>query len=92
MGNVFGVGDAQGDKWRKLRKVVNGPFSLPKMKKYLSYFLKANNDMVNYVNDESAKDEKMNVEDLVRRSVANTLGSVGFGMEINAFKDKDWNS
>ena len=89
MGNVFGVADAQGDKWRKLRKMVNGPFTLPKMKKYLEYFLKANKDMVNYVNEESAKDEKMNVEDLVRRSVVNTLGSVGFGMEINSFKDKE---
>ena len=89
MGNVFGVGDAQGDKWRKLRKMVNGPFALPRMKKYLEFFLKANKDIVNYVNEESAKDEKMNVEDLVRRSVVNTLGSVEFGMEINAFKDKD---
>ena len=89
MGNVFGVADAQGDKWRKLRKMVNGPFTLPKMKKYLEYFLKANKDMVNYVNEESAKVEKMDVEDLVRRSVVNTLGSVGFGMEINAFKDKE---
>ena len=89
MGNVFGVGDAQGDKWRKLRKTVNGPFALPRMRKYLEFFLKANKDMVNYVNEESAKDEKMNVEDLVRRSVVNTLGSVGFGMEINAFKDKE---
>ena len=89
MGNVFGVADAQGDKWRKLRKMVNGPFTLPKMKKYLEYFLKANKDMVNYVNEESAKVEKMDVEDLVRRSVVNSLGSVGFGMEINAFKDKE---
>ena len=89
MGNVFGVADAQGDKWRKLRKMVNGPFTLPKMKKYLEYFLKANKDMVNYVSEESAKVEKMDVEDLVRRSVVNTLGSVGFGMEINAFKDKE---
>ena len=89
MGNVFGVADAQGDKWRKLRKMVNGPFTLPKMKKYLEYFLKANKDMVNYVNEESAKVEKMDAEDLVRRSVVNTLGSVGFGMEINAFKDKE---
>ena len=72
-----------------LRKMVNGPFTLPKMKKYLEYFLKANKDMVNYVNEESAKVEKMDAEDLVRRSVVNTLGSVGFGMEINAFKDKE---
>ena len=89
MGNVFGVADAQGDKWRKLRKMVNGPFALPKMKKYLEYFLKSNKDMVEYVTELSSKDAKIDVEDFIRRSVVNTLGSVGFGMEINAFKDKD---
>ena len=89
MGNVFGVADAQGHKWRRLRKMVNGPFALPKMKKYLEYFLKANKDMVYYVTEESSKGDKMDVEDLIRRSVVNTLGSVGFGMEINAFKDKE---
>ena len=31
MGNVFGIADAQGDRWRRLRKAVNGPFSVQKM-------------------------------------------------------------
>ena len=89
MGNVFGIADAQGDKWRKLRKLVNGPFSLPKMKKYMSFFTRSNKEMVEFVEEQSLKGEKVDVRDLIRRSCMNTLGSVGFGLDANTFKDKD---
>lgn len=89
MGNVFGIADAQGDKWRKLRKLANGPFTLPKMKKYMSYFTRSNKEMVEFVDAESLKGEKIDVRDFIRRSVMNTLGSVGLGLEANTFKDTD---
>ena len=89
MGAVFGVADAQGEKWRKLRKAVNGPFTLPKMKKYMEFFTKSNNFMLEFLGEEAAKGEKMDVRELSRRYIINTIGAVGLGMDVNAFKDKD---
>ena len=72
MGNVFGIADAQGDKWRRLRKAVNGPFSVPKMKKYSDCFVKVNKKMVEFVKEKALKDEKIEDRDFIRRSVRNT--------------------
>ena len=52
---MFGVADAQGDKWRKLRKSVNGPFALPKMKSYMESFTKSNKSMLKYLEEEAPK-------------------------------------
>ena len=89
MGNVFGIADAQGDKWRRLRKAVNGPFSVPKMKKYSDCFVKVNKEMVEFVKQEAVKDEKVEAKDFIRKSVINTLSTVGFSVDANAFKDTD---
>ena len=72
MGNVFGIADAQGDKWRRLRKAVNGPFSVPKMKKYNDCFVKVNKEMAEFVKEEAVKDEKVEAKDFIRKSVINT--------------------
>ena len=89
MGNVFGIADAQGERWRRLRKAANGPFSLLKMKKYMHYFTKAGKEMVEYVEKESLKGDKVDANEFVKRSVINTLGAVGFGMEANAFAEEE---
>lgn len=89
MGSVFGVADAQGDRWRRLRKTVNGPFSLPKMKRYMEFFSKSNNSLLEFLGEEAPKGDKMDMRDLIRRYVVNTMGAVGLGMDVNAFKDKD---
>ena len=89
MGAVFGVADAQGDRWRRLRKAVNGPFSLPKMKRYMEFFRKSNNSLLEFLGEEAAKGDKVDMRDLIQRYVVNTMGAVGLGMEVNAFKDKD---
>ena len=89
MGNVFGIADAQGDKWRRLRKAVNGPFSIPKMKKYIDCFVKVNKEMAEFVKEEAVKDEKVEAKDFIQKSVMNTLSTVGFSVDANAFKDTD---
>ena len=89
MGQLFGIADAQGDRWRRLRKAVNGPFALPKMKSYMEFFSKANKSILGFLEEESGKGEKMDVRDLVRRYVINTVGAVALGMDVNAFVDRD---
>ena len=89
MGNVFEIADAQGDKWRRLRKAVNGPFSVPKMKKYSDFFVKVNEEMLEFVKEEAVKDEKVQAKDFIRKSGINTLSTVGFSVDANAFKDTD---
>ena len=89
MGALFGVADAQGDRWRRLRKAVNGPFALPKMKSYMEFFTKSNKSMLEYLEEEAPKGDKLDVRDFVRRYVINTVGAVALGMEVDAYKDKD---
>ena len=89
MGNVFGLADAQGDRWRRLRKAVNGPFGVQKMKKYSDCFVKVNKKMVDFVKEEALKDEKIEARDFIRKSVMNTLSAIGFSVDANAFKDTD---
>ena len=88
MGNVFGIADAQGERWRRLRKAANGSFSLPRMKNFMYYFTKSGKEMVEYVSKEALKDDKVDANDFVKRSVINTLAAVGFGIEANGFKDE----
>ena len=89
MGNVFGIADAQGDHWKKLRKAVNGPFSLPRMKNFMPFFTKAGKEMVQFIEKESIKGNKFDASDILKRSVINTLGAVGFGMDAKAFETED---
>ena len=33
VGNVFGIADMQGEQWRKMKRMVTPPFSVPRLKK-----------------------------------------------------------
>ena len=85
MGGQFGLIDIRGDKWKRMRKAANPPFSLPKVKKFFPYFTKNCWEMVEYINERSGS--TIDCKDFIRNVVLNTLASVGFGMEANCFKN-----
>ena len=45
--------------------------------------------MVEFVKEKAVKDEKVEAKDFIRKSVMNTLSTVGFSVDANAFKDTD---
>ena len=89
MGNLFGIADAPLETWKKLRKAANPPFSLPKIKKYMEKFTKACKEMVEYVEGEAQEGKVVQCKEFISRVAINTLGAVGFGMDVNTFKDKE---
>ena len=88
MGSVFGLVDARGDAWKRIRKAASPPFSLPKIKKFMPYFNKACMDMVKHVTTQADSRSEVDCKDLLRKVVLNILGSVGFGIEADAFNNK----
>ena len=87
IGNVFGLADASGDSWRNMRKTMNPPFSLPKIKKYMDYYNKACKEMTEFVEEKAKTGEIVECKDFIERATINILGLVGFGIDANAFKD-----
>ena len=45
--------------------------------------------MVEFLKEEALKDEKVEANDFIKKSVINTLSAVGFSVDANAFKDTD---
>ena len=89
MGNQFGLVDAHGDAWKRMKKSTSGAFSLGKMKKSLSLYTSCCKEMINWLDAEAKDNAEVDCVDMIKRYAINTLGSVGFGMNINTFKDRD---
>ena len=66
---------------------MNPPFSLPKVKKYMEYYNKSCREMTEFVGEKADTGEVVSCKDFIERAAINILGLVGFGININAFKD-----
>ena len=89
MGNQFGLVDSHGDAWKRMKKSTSGAFGLIKLKKSLSLYNSCCKEMLNWLDAEVKSNAEVDCVDMIKRCAINTLGSVGFGMNINTFKDRN---
>ena len=89
MGNQLGLIDSHGEIWKNLRRSTTGAFSLNRLKKALPQFSSCAKDMVKYLHSQPHEKEEVDVDDMIKRCAINILGNVGFGMDVNSFKDRN---
>ena len=89
MGNQMGLVDAHGDLWKRLKKSTSPAFSLIRLKKSLPLYNSCCREMVSFLAEQSTNNTEIDCVDIIQRCAINILGVVGFGMDLNTFKDKN---
>ena len=89
MGNQLGLVDAHGDTWKNMKKTTSGAFSLNRLKKSLPLYTSCCKDMVEFLHSQSRDDSDVDCDDMIKRCSINILGVVGFGMNVNTFRDRN---
>merc|ERR1711936_1079923 len=88
VGNVFGIADMQGEHWRKMKKMVTPPFSVPRMKKMLPTMNVAAERLRDYLKTVE-KLEYVNAVDFSKKFYMTAVASVAFGLDIDCFGEKE---
>ena len=88
MGNQLGLVEATGDKWKSLKKLASGAFSLIRLKKSISLFNECYKHMLDYIENElNCGKNIIDGYDIFPNITANVLALVGLGVNLNSFKD-----
>lgn len=85
---VFGLADLCGEEWKRLKRLVNPAFSMPRVRKATRSVNEVAEKMNRYL-DESVgkKGERIDLYTLTNQFAMTTIASVAFGVEIDCFKD-----
>lgn len=82
--NLFTI---SGEKWRIFRTHLSPAFTSGKMKMMFPSILKCSNEMINAVMTCYKNKEVVNVIDVTESFTIDVIGSCGFGVECNSFKN-----
>ncbi|KAF2881448.1 hypothetical protein ILUMI_24734 [Ignelater luminosus] len=83
--NLFAI---SGEKWRTFRTHLSPAFTSGKMKMMFSNMLKCSNEMVNAVLKNENK-KALDVIDITESFTIDVIGSCGFGIDCNSFKNSN---
>eukprot|EP00091_Calanus_sinicus_P016809 TRINITY_DN3638_c0_g2_i1.p1 TRINITY_DN3638_c0_g2~~TRINITY_DN3638_c0_g2_i1.p1 ORF type:complete len:355 (+),score=63.72 TRINITY_DN3638_c0_g2_i1:169-1233(+) len=84
VGNVFGLADMTGEPWKKVRRLVNPPFSVPRLKKTVPLMNAAAKKLKNHLLA-IEKNEVVDAAVFSRKFFMNNIASVVFGMDIDCY-------
>ena len=85
-GHLFSIA---GDKWRVLRNKLSPTFTSGKMKMMFETMAGFTDGLVKLVDEEKQNKEGIDIKNVSVRFTADIIGSCGFGLEVNALKDKN---
>jgi len=88
VGKFFGIADESGEKWRRLKKMVTPPFSVPRLKKTTPTINIAVKKMMNYFHSLEKKGEVVDATLALKKFYMTTIASVAFGTDIDCFTDE----
>jgi len=88
VGNAFGIADMQGDHWKKMKKMVTPPFSVPRLKKTLPAMNIAAKRLVNYLKT-IEKNEFVDAINFSKKFYMTNIASVAFGLDVDCFGEKE---
>jgi len=87
VGNALGLADMQGEEWKKLKRMVTPPFSVPRLKKTVPAMNVAAEKLKSYLKSKENA-EFVNAVDFTKKFYMTTVASVLYGIDINCFGDE----
>ena len=86
MGNQIGVTEATGETWKLIKKSASGPFSLTRLRKYISDFYECDKHMLEFIDGQLAGGNNVIYSsDIFSNISMDVLAAVGLGLHINSF-------
>ena len=87
MGNQIGVTEATGETWKSIKKSASGPFSLTRLKKYISVFNECYKHMLEFIDGQlDGGNNVVHSSDIFPNISMDVLAAIGLGVHINSFK------
>lgn len=88
VGNVFGLASMQGESWKRMKKSMTGPFSVPRVKKTIPAMNECSLKLVKYLKLHE-KDEYVEGNVFLRKFFMNTIASVVFSLDIDCYGETE---
>lgn len=86
-GNQFGLADMKGEEWRKTKRLVTPPFSIPRLKKSTGKIHENTERMIKHLKIEGKNGGTVDLGDATKKFCMNIVGNVGFGLDIDCFQN-----
>ncbi|XP_063239512.1 probable cytochrome P450 6a14 [Bacillus rossius redtenbacheri] len=84
--HLFSLG---GSPWRKLRVKLTPTFTAGKMRMMSGLVRECCEEMVSWLQDSAAKEEDIEVKEVVAKFTTDVIGSCAFGLQMNSMRDPD---
>jgi cytochrome P450 len=88
VGNAFGIADMQGDQWKKMKRMLTPPFSVPRLNKTVPSMNIAAEKLRDYLKT-TENEEFVDAVDFTKKFYMTTVASVLFGMDINCYGEEE---
>ena len=88
VGNVFGMASMTGEPWKRMKKMMTGPFSVPRVKKTLPAMNECSRKLVNYLKLHE-KDDFVDGTVFLRKFFMNTIASVVYSIDIDCYGETE---
>ncbi|VDH92143.1 putative cytochrome P450 CYP13A4 [Mytilus galloprovincialis] len=80
---------ARGERWRRLRSIVNPAFSTSKMKDMMPTINKRVNELMDIVEEKRMDNQHFDMYELFQRLTLDTIADCGFGLKSESLTSKD---
>merc|ERR1719244_2223125 len=84
VGNQFGLASMKGDTWKKMKRMVGPPFSVPRLKKTMPAMNECGRKLESYLKSHQ-NDEFIDGVEFSKKYYMNTIASIVFGMDIDCY-------
>ncbi|KAJ3642923.1 hypothetical protein Zmor_025670 [Zophobas morio] len=84
--HLFAIG---GQKWRNLRMKLTPTFTSAKMKMMFPTVVECEGGLQKRIEEESLKNEPINIKELLARFTTDVIGSCAFGLNCDTFSDEN---
>ena len=88
VGNVFGIADMAGEPWKKMKRMVTPPFSVPRLKKTVPAMNACAEKLGDYLKA-NEMNEFVDAADFTRKFYLSNIASVVFGTDIDCYGDTE---
>jgi len=84
VGNQFGLASMKGDTWKKMKRMVGPPFSVPRLKKTMPAMNECGRKLESYLKSHQ-NDDFLDGVAFSKKYYMNTIASIVFGLDIDCY-------